>query len=801
MSNNYRIGRIGTIFVYLLEGLVTIIFSIWVRHLDTSLVAHFAALWAIGAGVLFVLRSAKNTVRIVYYMCEILFISIVSCWITEVFGNPHILFLALFLQWMCNLLFLKKIILRTVAGVHVIVLSVFSFAAGRFNVWEYVCAIICLLSIWFFSEKLVDIVEKQSEVNADHEQSLDDMLSLVEVKFEEARQANNAKSTFLANMSHEIRTPINTVLGLDTMILRECKDPDIRKYAINIQGAGHSLLSIINDILDFSKIESGKMEIIPVDYDLSSVINDVTNMIIVKAEDKGLAFHVNVDNSIPSRLYGDDVRIRQILVNLLTNAVKYTNRGSVTLTVNGTTEGNIFKMYCSVRDTGIGIKPEDKAKLFDEFVRIEEKRNRNIEGTGLGINIVTQLLNLMGSKLQVSSIYGEGSDFSFVLEQEITNKEPIGNLEDRIREQAVDYDYEVSYAIPDASLLVVDDNPMNRLVFRELLKGLQCEIVEAESGAQCLELVKEHRYDIVFMDHMMPEMDGIETFHAMQNMPENLCADVPVIVLTANAVSGAKEMYMAEGFTGFLSKPVEPEKLEKMIYSLLPKHMLVEVEKTEAPIKPAETNAAAETFPKIEGVDWNYALLHLPSEEMLKETVKAFYMSIDTEADYLSEMYSRIVANAEDVEAMDLFRIRIHAMKSSATLIGILPLAGTAAMLEFAARDGERELVIEVTPHFVEKLRGFKQKLKPVVVGEDQSDKTEITDKTVVIEYLEQLISTSMDFDVYGADTALENLRGYAFPADLDELLERIAGAVVNLDADNVKIMCEDMMGKINERF
>ena len=395
---------------------------------------------------------------------------------------------------------------------------------------------------------------------------------------EEARQAamaaNASKGKFLAHMSHEIRTPINAVLGMDTMILRETTDMQIKEYALDIQNAGQNLLSLINDILDFSKIESGKMEIIQAEYDFSSLIHDISNMVKAKAEAKRLKLHIYVDENIPSRLLGDDVRIRQVLVNLLNNAVKYTNEGSITLRVGGRIEGRKAVFDFSVEDTGIGIKEEDIAKLFQEFERIEEKRNRNVEGTGLGMNITTQLLLLMGSKIQVESVYGKGSRFYFTLEQQIVDSTPIGNLEERIQKQATEYSYMAAFTAPDAQILVVDDNLTNLKVFVSLLKRTRINVDVADRGKACLEMVASKHYDLIFLDHMMPEMDGIETLHHMKELENNLCMGIPIVALTANAITGAKEMYLAEGFDAFLPKPINPEKLEQMILRLLPRELL-----------------------------------------------------------------------------------------------------------------------------------------------------------------------------------------------------------------------------------
>ncbi|MBR3808412.1 MAG: response regulator, partial [Lachnospiraceae bacterium] len=507
---------------------------------------------------------------------------------------------------------------------------------------------------------------------------------------QQAVTSNEAKAKFLANMSHEIRTPINAVLGMDAMILRECKDESIREYALNIQNAGQTLLSLINDILDFSKIESGKMEIIPVEYDFSSMIHDVVNMIMMRAEDKGLKMNLSVDSTLPYKVYGDEVRIRQVLTNLLTNAVKYTKEGSMGLSVSGQRDGDDIILSFAVEDTGIGIKPEDIQKLFARFERIEEERNRNIEGTGLGMSITMQLLKLMDSELMVESEYGVGSKFSFEIRQRIVNGDPIGNLEERIKELSTQYSYDAAFVAPNAHILVVDDNVMNRKVFMNLLKQTKVQVDDTESGKGCLELVQQKHYDIIFLDHMMPEMDGVETLHHMKEMEDYPCKDTPVIALTANAIQGAKEMYLNEGFDDFLSKPIQPEKLEKMIKAWLPKELMVrEVAAEESSDGAAFGNdTAVETenndLPAIEGVDWESALMHLPDKELLLETVYDFYSTMSGEADFLQNCYEHL----DEDKMLDGYRIKVHAMKSSAALIGINGLSEKAKALEMAAKDG-----------------------------------------------------------------------------------------------------------------
>ncbi len=396
-----------------------------------------------------------------------------------------------------------------------------------------------------------------------------------------ADDANRAKSSFLANMSHEIRTPINAVLGMDEMILRESNEKEILSYAGYIQTAGRTLLSLINDILDFSKIEEGRMEILPTQYELASCINDIVNMIRERAEKKGLKFSVKLNGDTPRLLYGDEIRIKQIALNLLTNAVKYTDAGEVGLDINYSecpeTPSDIMLEF-RISDTGIGMKEEDMAKLFSPFTRIEEKRNRSIEGTGLGMSIVRQLLSLMGSELNVKSVYGEGSEFSYGIRQRVIAREPVGDLSERFDAALkVKSAYKELFHAPDARILVVDDTEVNLEVIKNLLKKTRINIDTAGSGMAALSLAKDRDYDIVFIDHMMPDMDGIETLRRMKEECSEEAegkdkdgAHTVHIALTANAVSGARELYLSAGFDDYLSKPVDGRRLEEIIRKYLP---------------------------------------------------------------------------------------------------------------------------------------------------------------------------------------------------------------------------------------
>jgi len=392
------------------------------------------------------------------------------------------------------------------------------------------------------------------------------LIEQLAVESKRADAANEAKTSFVANVSHEIRTPINAILGMDEIILRETKEKNIRQYAMDIKSAAQVLHSIINEILDMSKIESGKMELVPVNYNMRSLINDTVNIIQIKMDTKDLTFNVNVDSTIPSGYHGDEVRLKQILSNVLSNAVKYTNEGSVTMTISGSkvSDGKELLRF-EVKDTGIGMTEENLAQLFEKFSRFDNTKNRSVEGTGLGMAITNQFLAMMNSKLNVESVYGEGSNFWFEIEQDIWDESPLGNYRKVNYDVSERYDYETSFTSAETRVLVVDDNAINRKVFKGLLKDTELKIDEAESGPECINMVRKNKYSLIFMDHMMPDMDGIECFHRIREMEDNLSKDAPVIMLTANAVVGAQDTYLQEGFDGFMAKPIVPEKLEELI--------------------------------------------------------------------------------------------------------------------------------------------------------------------------------------------------------------------------------------------
>ncbi len=384
---------------------------------------------------------------------------------------------------------------------------------------------------------------------------------------ERAEELTRSQNRFFSSMSHEIRTPINSILGLNELILRdEAATDEIVKDASGIQGAGKMLLALINDILDFSKIEAGSMDIVPVDYRVGDMLSDIVNMIWLRAHDKGLKFEVSIDPRVPSVLYGDEVRIKQIIVNLLNNAVKYTAEGTIELHIESMeAEGNKVELSISISDTGMGIKKEAIPFLFDAFKRVDEEKNRNIEGTGLGLSIVKQLTELMGGTINVNSVYGEGSTFNVVLTQGVSDPTEIGELNIHNQQAARRTAYEAGFKAPEARILIVDDNEMNLEVESKLLSGTEMAVDMALSGREALELSLQYHYDAILMDHLMPEMDGIECLKQIRNQSGGLNRTTPVVVLTANAGSENREMYNHAGFDGFLVKPVSGEALENTL--------------------------------------------------------------------------------------------------------------------------------------------------------------------------------------------------------------------------------------------
>lgn len=494
---------------------------------------------------------------------------------------------------------------------------------------------------------------------------------------QEAEAANMAKSSFLANMSHEIRTPINAILGMNEMILREEKDPAIRGYAGNIQASGNSLLSIVSDVLDISKIESGKLEIIPVDYEVNSLISDCCNMAAGRAKAKELELLVECADNVPMKLCGDETHIRQIIMNLLTNAVKYTEKGTVKLIVSGRFTDGGFVLKVDVSDTGIGIAEENLPQLFTQFQRFDLQRNRNIEGTGLGLSIVKRLCDLMSGTITARSVLGSGSTFTVELPQKVVDSTPCGGVNLNYSAGA-EHEYHHSFEAPEAKILAVDDLPVNLLVIANLLKETRIKIDTAGSGRECLDKCSQQKYDLILMDHMMPEMDGVQTFEKLHGDKSSPNFETPVIMLTANALAGMREQYMDVGFADYVSKPVRGAKLEEAIRRNLPESLI----KPASPEIPAEAvstepSGFADICSAVPELNVNAALQYCcGSAELLNDLLHDF-----TENDHFSDLKA-----AFEEKRWEDYRRHAHSLKSTSLMIGLTGLSERARASELALK-------------------------------------------------------------------------------------------------------------------
>lgn len=494
--------------------------------------------------------------------------------------------------------------------------------AGRNNV--YTDTIIAVLMVGTIAGILIRFQSKIYEQER----------KISEKQKEEIEQISLSKSAFFANMSHEIRTPINTIIGLNEMTLRENISDEIAENSVNIQNASKMLLALINDILDWSKIESGRMEIVQRQYETGAMFSDLVNIIWIRAHEKNLEFKIDIAEDIPSMLYGDEVRIKQVLTNILTNAVKYTKKGSVTLSAQSEhIAPNMVRLKISVADTGMGIRKESMDDLFRSFKRVDEESNRHIEGTGLGLTISKQLLDMMGGKITVDSIYTKGSVFTVTLDQKIIDESPVGSMDYVLKRKSFNREkYKQSFEAPDAKVLIVDDNEMNRMVASKLLRATKVQVDTAESGKECLELAKNKYYNVIFMDHMMPEMDGIETLQKLRHQEDGLCQKTPVIALTANAMGGAEQLYQEKGFQGYLAKPINGALFEAMLVKYLPDDLieysvdaeeLAEERKTIQLISGAKKKAISITTD---------CVCDLPKEWLEKFDIKSMYYYVYTDA-------------------------------------------------------------------------------------------------------------------------------------------------------------------------
>ena len=566
---------------------------------------------------------------------------------------------------------------------------------------------------------------------------------------------------------------------MNEMILRESSEPRITEYAETVRTAGNTLLGLINNILDFSKIEAGKIEIIPVEYDLSSVLNDLVNMVQSRADKKGLKLKLEFDPECPKILFGDEIRIKQIITNILTNAVKYTETGTITFRLEREPipgDPDSISLNVVIRDTGIGIKPEDMEKLYSKFDRIEEDRNRTIEGTGLGMSITKQLLEMMGSALEVESEYGKGSAFGFKLKQKVVRRIPLGDYETSYRVSvASQKKYKEKFTAPDARVLMVDDTLTNLEVFKNLLKRTKIRIDTASGGEDGLKLAGSLKYDMIFLDHMMPGMDGIETFHELRKLPENPNMNTPTICLTANAVSGAREKYLEEGFNDYLTKPIDVQKLEEMLLLYLPDKKVVRTEGAQEEEETEETVTLPEWLLSCKTLDPQKGVANCGGTEEYMTVLSSFYTTISENADEIESYY-----RAEDIKN---YTIKVHALKSSARVIGDDDLSKQARLLENAGNEGNREYICSHTEQLLERYRAYMDFLAPLEEGD--LDLPEIPQDTLTEAYgALRDFADEMDYD--SVLTAMDVLTEYRLPKEDGECFKKIKSKLLKLDYDGI---------------
>ena len=754
-------------------------------------------------------------------------------------------------------------------------------------------------SLWEASQEIRIMSEEDIQKAANLAYEISNIISrmayqkyLLKANNIEIEKEAKMKSDFLANMSHEIRTPMNAVIGMAQMTLREELSPKASDYVNQIITSGRTLLTIINDILDFSKIESGKMEIHKDDYEPMSIVSDVANIIMTRIGEKDLELIFDIDPKIPHLLYGDLVRIQQIIVNLANNAVKFTEEGKVVVSI--TFEPlfrNQIELQVSVKDTGIGIKNQDLDKLWESFSQVDSKRNRNVEGTGLGLAITKQLLELMGGDIHVESEYGVGSTFSFTLPQKVTDDTPsvsvkkdvratMGLIKNKDVEEQLRKDIErlngtyqslqseqeleqmdldgvdfffiehscfhdrlqkfieqhpdltcvlmvpfgtkmeinipnlfvmnkpmyalnlsqvfnneeiqsltsrnteenIDFIAPDAEILIVDDNQVNLTVAEGLLKPLQMKISTATSGKQAIEMISERRFDLVFMDHMMPEIDGVETTRLIRRFhPEY--NDVPIIALTANAMEGTKKKFLDEGMNDFVAKPIETRVITAKLKYWLPD------EKIQIANRPVATEKASgeQTDLQIEGLDTEYALGLLGNVDLFMDVLRDYYKVIEKKAQLIKQL--------EIHGDWPGYTVEVHALKSASRQIGALELSELAAEMEKAGNGRDIDRIHEHTNHMLDLYCAYIPILKPYFQEEEENKSNERIERQKLLNLFKRLRSAMDELDMDGMEDVVKELKRYEYDQTQTKLLARLEEANDNLDVEE----CEKVLDEWEE--
>lgn len=609
----------------------------------------------------------------------------------------------------------------------------------------------------------------------------------------QTEDANRAKTNFVSNMSHEIRTPMNSIVGITEILLRSRHSPKEQEYLLNIQRSGRVLLTIINDVLDCSKMEAGKMQLFDEPYDTCSLFHDLRISMENRIGHSGLELIYDIDQDIPCKLKGDMGRIRQVIINLVNNAIKYTEKGSVRFSVH-VRQKNTDKvmLYYEVADTGIGIRKEDQKILFDAFQRVEMDRNRYVEGTGLGLTISQNLVNMMGGVIEVESEYGKGSRFFFTIEQTIIDPTPVSAVNyNGQKDNVTEKEAECLFIAPEAHILLVDDNELNLVVAKELLKPLRMQIDTAENGLQAVKMVRGSQYDLVLMDHMMPVMDGIEAAKAIRALPEDKYQKLPIIALTANAMVDARKEFLNAGMNGFVAKPIDFARICNQLKLWLPKDLVRDVPKEEAKKLLADDLSDREIQPEDPqmGFSFEEGVNHCGSKAALMKTIRIFYRTIDSKADKIEQCLKEGLIGD--------YVIEVHALKSSALLIGAVPLSEAAKELEDYGKQGKTEVLEEKTPDVLTLYRDLKNILRPYAEKEEDAKK-EFSDGEWITA-LQQIHQCIEQFDLDGVDQIMEQLEEYQVPECIRESMDQLRVYVADVSMEEIMELTDTMTGLLRD--